>query len=403
MSILEVRNHIFEVKATGGDTFLGGVDFDQRLTEWVFYKFGKDHDLDLSKDPVAHQRILDACEQAKIELSGRTSARINIPYIAMGESGPVNIDLTVERESFEQLIMDLVNSTLKTCDQVLADAKIKPEGLDSVILVGGSTRIPIVATKVAEFFQKPLSKAVNPDEAVAIGAAILADTIARGRDQDLMLLDVLPITIGIKVGGNNVMSIFPRNSSVPNQKQKIFTTSKDNQASLTLSILQGDSPNAKECIPIGEFQFSGLRQALKGQARMEVTFTISPEGILSVSALDPDTGKQEKSIIQVSGTQSKTLHQNLIEPKKAASSGAAETVITRTLTRERHIKVPETGPKKAEEKPQKVEVDFSDSAPAKESAPSPAVSKKTKPSGKKRKSRPGFFQNILGKIFSKQD
>ena len=394
MSILELRNHIFEVKATGGDTFLGGVDFDSRLTEWVFRQFEKEHSLDLSKDPIAHQRILDACEQAKIELSSRTTARINIPYIAMDSNGPLNIDLTVDRNTFQELIFDLVDSTLKTCDRVLTDARFKTDALDSVILVGGSTRIPMVAQKVSQFFQKNPSKAVHPDEAVAIGAAILADNIAKGRDQDIMLLDVLPITIGIKVGHNNVMPIFERNSSVPNQKQKIFTTSKDNQDSLTLSILQGDSPNAIECIPIGEFQFSGLRQATKGQARLEVTFSISSEGILSLSAIDPDTGKQEKSIIQVSSSESKTFHPNLVELKKPPATGSAETVFTRTLVREKHLKAPETpAPKKPEEK--------AETSPRKEKTPAPAA--KPKSARKKSAPKPGWLKRIFSKFSPKQD
>jgi len=393
ISILELRNHIFEVKATGGDTFLGGVDFDNRLTEWVLNQFEKEHGINLSKDPIAHQRVQDACEQAKIELSERTSARVNIPYIALGPNGPINIDITITREQFENLITDLVDSTLITCDKVLSDAHLKPEDMDSIILVGGSTRIPLVARKVSEFFKKAPSKAVHPDEAVAIGAAILADNIVRGRDQAIMLLDVLPITIGIKVGHNNVMPIFTRNSPVPNQKQKIFTTSKDNQVSLNLTILQGDSPNANECVQIGELQFSGLKPAPKGQARMEATFMITPEGILTVSARDPDTGKQEKSIINVISSESKMFHANLIEPKKPVTDKPKETVITRTITRERYLKVPETTQKISEQKPspQRASSNLSNQ-PEK-------VKETSKPEITRKKSEPRL--GSLGKFFSK--
>ena len=343
ISILELRNNVFEVKATGGNTCLGGVDFDNGLASWVFEHFLKDTGVDLSKDPISHQRVQDACEQAKIELSSRPSARINIPFITAGPNGPLNIDYTIQREEFEDLIKTLVDSTLSTCDKVLDDAKLKVDDIDAVLLVGGSTRIPMVAKRVADFFKKPPSKGVHPDEAVALGAAILADSIAGSRQQEVMLLDVLPITIGLKLGGDRVSPIFERNSPVPNQKQKIFTTSKDDQDTITLSILQGDSPNASECVPIGGFNFSGLRKAPKGQARIEVTFTMSPEGILSLTARDPDTGQEQKSTIKVQSSTTKSYHQDLIAPQKpvVASDSAQETVITRTVTREKKLKAEE--------------------------------------------------------------
>jgi len=352
ISILEVRNNIFEVKATGGDTFLGGVDFDNRLAEWVFYHFEKQYHIDLSKDPIAHQRVQDACELAKIELSSMPQARIHIPYITMGDDGPINIDLTIKREEFEQLIEDLVDSTLKSCEKVLDDCKLRVEDIDAVLLVGGSSRVPLVARKVAEFFKKQPSKAIHPDEAVALGAAILADSLAGSKSQEIMLLDVLPINIGIKLGGDRVLTIFERNSPVPNQKKKIFTTSKDNQTSLHLTILQGDSSKASECVPIGDFKFTGLKPAPKGKSRVEVTFTISPEGVLSLSAIDPDTGAEQKSTIKVESSQTKIYHQKLVEPKKPVSTKQEEKVITRTVIRERKLKVlsqPEGEAKKKEQ------------------------------------------------------
>ncbi len=369
ISILEVRDNIFEVKATGGDTFLGGVDFDNRLVEWVFYHFEKQYGIDLSRDPIAHQRIQDACEQAKIELSSRPQARINIPYITMGSEGPLNIDLTIKREEFEKLIEDLVDSTLKSCEKVLDDCKLRVEDIDAVILVGGSTRVPLVARKVAEFFKKSPSKAVHPDEAVAIGAAILADSLAGSKNQEIMLLDVLPITIGIQLGGDKVLRVFERNTPVPNQKKKIFTTSKDNQTSLQLKIVQGDSLKASECVPIGDFKFTGLKPAPKGKSRVEVTFTISPEGVLSLTARDPDTGIEQKSTIQVESSQTKIFHQKLVEPKKPVSKEKVDTVITRTVTRERKLKTPQ-----AEKKP------AVPSSPQAEPVKKPAPSEPTKPS-----------------------
>jgi len=410
LSVLDIRNNIFEVKATGGDTFLGGVDFDNRLAEWVFYKFEKQYEIDLSKDPIAHQRVQDACEQVKIELSGRPQARINIPFIASGANGTLNIDLTIAREEFERLIEDLVDSTLKTCERVLEDAKLKKEDLSAVLLVGGSTRVPLVAKKVEEFFKISPSKAVHPDEAVALGAAIIADSIIRTGGKEVMLLDVLPITIGIKVPQDRVIPIFERNSSVPNQKQKIFTSSADNQSSLSLTILQGDSPKASECVPIGEFKFTGLRQAPKGQVRVEVSFYISPEGVLSVTARDPDTGLEQKSEIMVESSQSKIFHENLIQPKKPVAKTKVDTVISRTVTRERKIKLESVKPepskefkqeetKPVETKGKKTKATLT-ATKYRESTPATSNSAK---SAKQKKPEPGLLSRIFSKFFSKNE
>ncbi len=396
ISILEVRNNIFEVKATGGDTFLGGVDFDNRLVEWVFYHFEKQYGIDLSKDPIAHQRVQDACELAKIELSSMPQARIHIPYITMGDDGPINIDLTIKREEFEQLIEDLVDSTLKSCEKVLDDCKLRVEDIDAVLLVGGSSRVPLVARKVAEFFKKQPSKAIHPDEAVALGAAILADSLAGSKSQEIMLLDVLPINIGIKLGGDRVLTIFERNSPVPNQKKKIFTTSKDNQTSLHLTILQGDSSKASECVPIGDFKFTGLKPAPKGKSRVEVTFTISPEGVLSLSAIDPDTGAEQKSTIKVESSQTKIYHQKLVEPKKPVSTKQEEKVITRTVIRERKLKVPSQPEGEAKKKEQ---VQASQPKPTQPQATQkPAIQKPSPPASASPKKEEK--EGLLKKLFS---
>jgi len=338
VSILEVRENVFEVLATGGDTFLGGLDIDNRLAELVIHRFQKEHQIDLGKDPISHQRIRDASEQAKIELSSRPETRIHIPFITAGESGPLNIDVTIKREEFEQLCGDLVEKTLVACRQVMADAKLKPEEIDAVLLVGGSTRIPMVAKKVADFFGKPPSKGIHPDEAVALGAAIMADSLARKGNTEIQLLDVLPMTIGIQAAGGKMVPIFQRNAPYPNQKQRIFTTSKDQQASLKLTILQGDHANAAENEIIGDFTFSGIHPAPKGRAKVEVTFTLNHEGILTVSARDPDTGAAQESVLQVQSATSKPLHLDLITLKKPVEKKAGETVISATVTREVKLK-----------------------------------------------------------------
>jgi len=405
ISILELRNNVFEVKATGGDTSLGGVDFDNGLASWVIARFLKDTGVDLLKDPISHQRVQDACEQTKIELSERPSARINIPFIAAGPNGPLNIDYSVERADFEGIIKQFIDSTLSTCDKVLTDAGFKVEDIDAVLLVGGSTRIPLVARAVEDFFKKPPSKGVHPDEAVAIGAAILADSIAGSKTQEIMLLDVLPIAIGLKLGGDRVSPIFERNSAVPNQKRKIFTTSKDDQETISLTILQGDSPNAGECVHIGGFNFSGLRKAPKGQARVEVTFAISPEGILSLAARDPDTGVEQKSTIQVQSSQAKIYHQNLVVAKKPVISSEfqQETVITRTVTREKKLETKESPAPEKSAAPAREKPKWEGPKPSlvqKRPADAPPMRRPGK--GKKDKEEKGLLAKILS-VFSRSD
>jgi len=338
VSILEVRDNVFEVLATGGDTFLGGVDFDNRLAELMIHRFQKEHGIDLFKDPICHQRIKDACEQAKIDLSSRPETRIHIPFITMGPSGALNIDYTIKREEFEQLCEDLIGNTLVACRQVMADAKLKSEDLDAVLLVGGSTRIPLVAKKVADFFGKAPSKGIHPDEAVALGAAIMADSLARKGESEIQLLDVLPMTIGIKAAGGKMVPIFPRNSPYPNQKLKVFTTSKDQQQSLKLTILQGDKATAAENEIIGDFTFSGIHPAAKGQAKVEAVFTLNHEGILTVAARDPDTGAARESVLQIQAAGHKPIHPDLIVLKKPMEKKAGETVISATVTREVKLK-----------------------------------------------------------------
>ncbi len=378
VSILEVRNNIFEVKATGGNTFLGGVDFDNRIAEWVMHRFEREHGIDLSKDPMSHQRIVDASERAKIDLSTMAEARVNIPYIAMGPEGPLNLDVVIKREEFDQLSKDLVDKTLESCEGVLKDSSFSPADIDAVLLVGGTTRIPIVARRVAEYFGKAPSKAIHPDEAVALGAALLADSLVGGSEEQVMLLDVLPQTIGLRGGAGKTIPIFERNTSIPNQKQKVFTTSQDNQKSLKLTLIQGDSPNAEENEVIGNFVFSGIRPAPKGQARVEVVFNISQEGILTLTARDPDTGTAQESEIQIESGLHKIRHSDLIKPKKPVEKKEAEKVISTKVTKEVKLKTatapPPPPPQESAKKP---------AAPAAKKPAAPAEKKPGAPAAKK--------------------
>jgi len=325
VSLLEVRDNIYEVKATGGDTFLGGVDFDNRLMDFVMGSFLEDTGIDLMEDPISLQRIKDACERAKIDLSTKKDVRINIPFIAMGDDGPVNLDITITREKMDSMVEDLVNSTLDTCKRVLSDAKWSPDDIQEVLLVGGQTRMPFVQEKVGEFFGKPPSKGVHPDEAVAIGAAIMAYSLTEGADYSITLIDVLPMSIGVALAKDRFHEIFPRNATIPNATSMVFTTSKDNQNQLKLKIFQGESDKASVNELLGEFVFSGIAPAPKGQARLEVILKLSPEGMLTVEAQDPDSKKWIETRISVtSGITQKTHKTDLIEKKHPPQKEKAE-------------------------------------------------------------------------------
>lgn len=337
VSILDLRDNVFEVKGTGGNTFLGGMDFDNALVEHVAADFKEKHNIDVSKDPISHQRIKDSCEQAKIDLSTRSETRIHIPYIAMGDQGPLNVDITIKRDLFEEKIKPLVEQTLEITDKVIKETGITKEDIDTVLLVGGSTRIPLVARLVEEFFEKQPSKNVHPDEAVALGAAILADSLIN-RDSDIQLLDVIPINISIALPNGNTLPVFERNTPVPNQKMKVFTTSKDNQDSLKIKVVQGDSEKVDQCELIGDFVFRGIHAAPKGQAKVEVIFKINNEGILAVTGRDPDTGAEQSGVLKVSSGLDKGRHHELIQPKKPVPKKEVKKVITTSVTREKKLK-----------------------------------------------------------------
>lgn len=315
ISILEVRDNVYEVKATGGDNFLGGVDFDNRLLDYILKEFEKTTGLNLAGDAVAIQRVRDAAERAKIDLSTKAEARVLIPYITITDNGPVNLDVTIRREIFESLVADLADRTLELVDSVLKDAGLTKDRIQEVLLVGGQTRMPYIQKRVEEFFGKPPSKNVHPDEAVAIGAAIMAYSLTESADYKITLIDVLPMSIGVALAKNRYHRIFPKNSTIPNASSIVFTTSKDNQDKLKLKIYQGEHEIASDNELLGEFVFSGLRPAPKGEVHLEVILKLSPEGIMTVEAQDPDTKqKVETTITVTSGITQKTHKTKLIEP-----------------------------------------------------------------------------------------
>jgi molecular chaperone DnaK len=306
ISVIDIKDRIFEVIATGGDTFLGGVDFDDRLMKYVLESFLDSHGVDLSWDRVAIQRIRDAAESAKIELSARTTTRIHIPYIAKGDAGPIDIDMEVTRSMLESLTRDLVDRTIATCQRIFEEAGTTAQQIDEVLLVGGQSRMPLVQKRVTTFLGKPPSKGVHPDEAVGIGAAIMAHSLSQG--SDVTLLDVLPMPIGINKMNGTMHVLFQKNQPLPDYKTRTLTTSKDNQRTIMLKIYQGESRLVAENELLGTFLFRGIRKAPKGKVKIEVTFHIDSEGILNLTARDKETGQSVESTLRI-GNQNK--------PKKA--------------------------------------------------------------------------------------
>lgn len=299
ISILELGDGVFEVKSTNGDTHLGGDDFDQVIINWLAEEFMSEEGLDLRKDPMALQRLKEAAEKAKIELSSTTSTEINLPYIMPVNGIPKHLVKTLTRAKFEQLADTLIRKCIDPCRQSLKDAGYSPSDIDEVILVGGSTRIPAVQAEVEKFFGKTPSKGVNPDEVVAVGAAIQG-AVLTGEVKDVLLLDVTPLSLGIETMGNVMTKLIEANTTIPTKKSETFSTAADNQPSVQIVVLQGERPMARDNKQIGVFNLDGILPARRGEPQIEVTFDIDANGILSVSAKDKKTGKEQSIRIEAS-------------------------------------------------------------------------------------------------------
>ncbi|MFC2020892.1 molecular chaperone DnaK [Chloroflexota bacterium] len=304
ISILELGEGTFQVKSTNGDTHLGGDDFDQRVIDWLCDEFKREQAIDLRKDRMALQRLKEAAEKAKSELSTVQQSEISLPFITADASGPKHLSITLTRSKLEQLVMDLVDKTLEPCRQALKDADKTAAQIDEVVLVGGQTRMPLVQEKITELFGKEPHKGVNPDEVVAIGAAIQAGVL-KGEVKDVLLLDVTPLTLGIETLGAVATPLIPRNTTIPTSKSQIFSTAADNQPSVEIHVLQGERPMAADNRTLGRFMLDGILPAPRGMPQVEVSFDIDANGILSVKAHDKGTGKEQKITITASSGLSK--------------------------------------------------------------------------------------------------
>jgi len=320
ISILELGEGTFQVKSTNGDTHLGGDDFDQRVIDWLCDEFKREQGIDLRQDKMALQRLKEAAEKAKCELSTVQQAEINLPFITADASGPKHLSITLTRAKLEQLVMDLVEETLGPCRQALEDADKTSAQIDEVVLVGGQTRTPLVQEKVRQFFDKELHKGVNPDEVVAIGAAIQAGVL-KGEVKDVLLLDVTPLTLGIETVGAVATPLIPRNTTIPTSKSQIFSTAADNQPSVEIHVLQGERPMAADNRTLGRFMLDGILPAPRGMPQVEVSFDIDANGILSVKAHDKGTGKEQKITITASSGLSK---EEVEQMQREAETHAAE-------------------------------------------------------------------------------
>ena len=326
ISILEFGAGVFEVLSTNGDTHLGGDDFDQVIIDWLVQGFKADEGIDLSKDPMAMQRLKEAAEKAKIELSSTTSTEINLPYISAEGGVPKHLVKTLTRSQFEQLAHNLIQACLVPCQNAMRDAKLQTSDIDEVILVGGSSRIPAVQTLVKNYFGKEPSKGVNPDEVVAVGAAIQGAILNKESGVgDIVLLDVTPLTLGIETMGGVMTKLIDANTTIPAKKSEVFSTAVDNQTAVTIHVLQGERPMAAQNKSIGQFNLEGIAPARRGVPQIEVTFDIDANGILNVSAKDKATGKEQAIRIEASsGLSKEEIERMKAEAEQNAASDKAE-------------------------------------------------------------------------------
>ncbi len=315
ISILEMSDGVLEVLATSGDTFLGGEDFDRRVVQHLLDTFRESEGIDLRADPMALQRLKDAAEKAKCDLSAREQTEVNLPFIASGDDGPRHLSIEISRDTLERLVEDVVSATLKTVEVCVKDSGLQPGDIDQVVLVGGQTRMPLVQSKVAEYFGRRAHKGVNPDEVVAVGAAIQAESLLSDEDS-VLLLDVTPLSLGIATFGGHFARLIERNTTVPVRKGHIFTTTRDNQSAVKIRVLQGEADAAAENDLLGEFVLTGIRPARKGEPEIDVSFDIDANGIVSVSARDLATGKEQSITVNATGTLSDEEIQQIIEDQE---------------------------------------------------------------------------------------
>ena len=304
VSILEIGDGVFEVKSTNGNTFLGGEDFDNKILDHLILEFKKENGLDLRKDPLALQRLKEAAEKAKKELSSAQATEVNLPYITADQSGPKHLNLKLTRAKLESLVDDLIEQTISPCKKAMEDAGIKKNDIHEVVLVGGMTRMPKVIQKIKDFFEKEPNKGVNPDEVVALGAAVQAGVL-QGDVKDVVLLDVTPLSLGIETLGGAFTKLIDRNNAIPTKKSQVFSTAENNQTAVSIIVFQGERPIAKDNKLLGQFTLEGIPPAPKGIPQIEVSFDVDANGILHVSAKDKGTGKEQKITIQSSGGLSK--------------------------------------------------------------------------------------------------